>query len=104
MIKDNDGEWRKEQVAINAYESPAFADDLLSWPSLKKLGWTLRSGPREGNDFLTSSDKLRYSCTHSHPMPLVSSSSTSLYARAARARAAQRGWRFLSRDERSWQC
>jgi hypothetical protein len=63
MIKDKDGEWRKEQVAINAYESPAFADDLLSWPSLKKLGWTLRSGPREGNDFLTSPDNRHYPLT-----------------------------------------
>jgi hypothetical protein len=63
MIKDKDGEWRKEQVAINAYESPAFADDLLSWPSLKKLGWTLRSGPREGKDFLTSPDNRHYPLT-----------------------------------------
>ena len=38
MIKDKDGVRHKEQVAINAYASPAFADDLLSWPSLKKLG------------------------------------------------------------------
>ena len=37
-IKDKDGEWYKEQVAANAYKSPDFADGLLSWPSLKRLG------------------------------------------------------------------
>ena len=63
MIKDKDCEWHKEQVAINAYASPAFADDLLSWPSLKKLGWTLRSGPQEGDDFLTSPDNRVYPLT-----------------------------------------
>ena len=62
-IKDKDGVWHKEEVAINACASPAFADDLLSWPSLKKLGWTLRSGPQEGNDFLTSPDNRVYPLT-----------------------------------------
>jgi hypothetical protein len=62
-IKDKDGVWHKEQVAINAYASPAFADDLLSWPSLKKLGWTLHSGPQEGDDFLMSPGNRHYPLT-----------------------------------------
>jgi hypothetical protein len=62
-IKDKDGEWHKEQVATHAYESPDFADDLLSWPSLKRLGWMLRSGPQEGDDFLTSPDNRHYPLT-----------------------------------------
>ncbi len=62
-IKDTDGEWHKEQVAINAYASPAFANDHLSWPSFKKLGWTLHSGPQEGDYFLMSPGIRHYPLT-----------------------------------------